>query len=114
MKLFCSAVLGCALVSCAQMKTFKEATVQKAGKFSNSVAGLMPGRSSIPIVKPRQGEMRDLKTGTEQAIAFEKTKKSRPWSFGGMFGGGPADFEEPLLPVTATPLDGDLLPPKVH
>jgi len=94
------------------MKSFKDAASQKAGKLSDSVASLMPGHSSIPIVKPRPGEMRDLKTGQEQSLAFEKTKRGRPW-YSGMFG-GPADFQEPLLPVTATPLDGDLLPPKVH
>jgi hypothetical protein len=113
MKLLCSAFLGCALVSCAQMKTFQAAAAQKAGKLSDSVAGLMPNHSSIPIVKPRPGALKDRPLGTDQALAFEKGRKSHFWSFSGP-SGGPADFQEPLLPVTATPMDGDLLPPKVH
>jgi len=112
MKLLSSAILACLLASCAQMKSIQTAAAQQAGKLSNSVAGIMPGHSDIPIVKARPGDMRDLKLGSDQALAFERNRSrgagSRAW-----IGGGPANLE-PLMPVQPTPLDGDLLPPKVH
>lgn len=82
--------------------------MSKIGEASkSSFAKLMP--SKIPVVEVREKELRELKTGDQQAVAFEKTRRQRFWIFG-----GPADFEEPDLPDTAGVMDGELLPPKME
>ena len=57
----------------------------------------------------RDQDLRELKTGQQQAVAFEKTRRNRFWIFG-----GPADFEEPDLPESAGLMEGELLPPKME
>lgn len=103
MKFLCCVLATGGLVSCAQMNSMKTAAVEKWHNLP------LPGRSRIPIVEPRQGEMRDFKTGHDQAVAFQKTRSRR---FFGIFS-GPVDFKEPQLPADSSTMDGGLLPPKV-
>lgn len=118
MKPICCVFAAFAFASCAQMSHVKDATtgglskvtggMSKIGEASkSSFAKLMP--SKIPVVEVREKELRELKTGDQQAVAFEKTRRQRFWIFG-----GPADFEEPDLPDTAGVMDGELLPPKME
>ena len=93
------------------MSHVKDATAngfsKVSGGVSNSFAKLMPSR--IPVVDVREKDLREVKTGEQQAVAFQKTRRQRFWFFG-----GPADFEEPDLPDTAGVMDGELLPPKME
>ena len=111
MKSICCVFAASILASCAQMNHVKEATVggiSKIGEASkNSFAKLMPAR--IPVVEVREKDLREVRSGQEQAVAYEKTRRQRFWFFG-----GPADFEEPDLPESAGLMDGELLPPKVE
>ena len=113
MKAICCAVAAVSLVSCAQMNHLKTATVSgvsKVGQASkDSFAKLMPQR--IPVVEVRQNELKEIKTGREQAVAFEKERRKGFW--GNLFQ-GPTDFKEPELPVESASMDGELLPPKLE
>ncbi|QJE98370.1 hypothetical protein [Luteolibacter luteus] len=92
----------------SQVKNATAGGLAKIGEASkNSFANLMPSR--IPVVEVRDKDLREVKTGDQQAVAFEKTRRQRFWFFG-----GPADFEEPDLPDTAGVMDGELLPPKME
>ena len=115
MKSICCVFAAFAFVSCAQVKNVTAGSISKVsggmsklGEASkNSFAKLMPSR--IPVVEVREKDLREVKTGQEQAVAFEQTRRKRFWIFG-----GPADFEEPDLPESAGLMDGELLPPKVE
>jgi len=118
MKSICCVFAAFAFASCAQVTHVKEATaggfskvsggVAKLGEASkSSFAKLMPSR--IPVVEVREQDLRELKSGQDQAVAFQKARRNRFWIFS-----GPADFEEPQLPENAGLMDGDLLPPKVE
>ncbi len=118
MKSICCVAAAIACASCAQVNQVKEATAGGFSKVSGGVAKLgeaskegfarfMPSR--IPVVEVRDEDLRELKTGQEQAVAFEKNRRQRFWIFG-----GPADFVEPELPENAGLMDGDLLPPKME
>ena len=120
MKPFCCAIAALSLASCAQVGKFKDATVSGVSKMGSgvaklgtaskdSLAKLMPG-PRIPVVEVRQQDLRDIKTGRDQAVAFEKTKRNSFWGFFS----GPVDFKEPELPVESAAMDGDLLPPKLE
>ncbi|MCW1922589.1 hypothetical protein OKA05_08485 [Luteolibacter arcticus] len=113
--LFC-AIAALSFASCAQVSHLKTATVGGFSKVSgglakagdatkDSFAKLMPAR--IPVVEVREKDLKELKTGEQQALAFEKTRRNRFW---GMFS-GPVDFQEPALPSDAGSMDGELLPP---
>ncbi|MEI7912786.1 MAG: hypothetical protein WCK77_24430 [Verrucomicrobiota bacterium] len=70
-----------------------------------SVANLFP--ASVPIVKVREKDLKELPLGHERALAFEKQRKSGLWAFAGT-----ADFVQPKLPEAGSEMDGSLLPPK--
>ncbi len=99
----CCAVVAVSLASCAQMNQLKNATV--AG-----VSNLMPQR--IPVVEVRQKDLKEIKTGREQAVAFQKDQHRR--GFWGNLFKGPVDFKEPELPVESASTDGEVLPPMVE
>lgn len=98
----CCAIVAVSLASCAQMTQLKNATV--AG-----VSNLMPQR--IPVVEVRQKDLKEIKTGRDQAVAFEKERRRGFW--GSLFQ-GPVDFKEPELPVESASTDGEVLPPMVE
>lgn len=109
MKSLCCVCALLSLASCAQVNKLTTAT---AGGFTkatdatkNSFAKLMPSR--IPVVEVREKDLKELKTGQEQAVAFEKTRRNRFW---GIFS-GPVDFQEPALPEDSGEMDSGLLPP---
>lgn len=106
MKLFSCALIACALASCAQVNSLKTAAAEKVGKISDfSVAKLMPGANRPPIVEVRERELKEIPTGHERAVAFEKSRRHRFWIFG-----GPVDFVEPDLPAEGGVAEGTLLP----
>jgi len=112
MKPICCAIAAAALASCAQVNQLKTATVagmSKMGQASkDSFAKLMPQR--IPVVEVREKDLKETKTGREQAVAFEKERRK---SFWGSIFQGPIDFKEPELPVESASMEGELLPPKL-
>ncbi|MCW1883184.1 hypothetical protein OKA04_00485 [Luteolibacter flavescens] len=105
---FC-AIAAVSLASCAQMGQLKTATAGGFAKVGDatkdSFAKLMPSR--IPVVEVREKDLKEVQSGEQQALAFERTRRNRFWS---MFS-GPVDFQEPMLPVDAGGMDGELLPP---
>lgn len=112
---FC-AIVAVSLASCAQMGQLKTATAGGLSKVSggfakagdatkDSFAKLMPSR--IPVVEVREKDLKEVQSGEQQALAFERTRRNRFWS---MFS-GPVDFQEPALPVDSGGMDGELLPP---
>lgn len=113
MKSICCAIAAVSLASCAQVNQLKTATVAgmtKMGQASkDSFAKLMPQR--MPVVEVREKELKEIKTGQEQAVAFEKERRRSFW--GNLFK-GPVDFKEPELPVESAAMDGELLPPKLE
>lgn len=113
MKAICCAIAAVSLASCAQVKQLQTATVagmSKMGQASkDSFAKLMPQR--IPVVEVRDKDLKEIKTGREQAVAFQKEKRRGFW--GSLFQ-GPVDFKEPELPVESAAMDGELLPPKLE
>lgn len=110
MKFLICASLACIFASCAQVNTFKTAAAEKVGKLSDfSVAKLMPGADRPPVVQVREKDLKEIQTGHDRAVAFEKSRRNRFWIFG-----GPVDFVEPELPADAGISDGSLLPPIVE
>ena len=113
MKPVLCAIAAISLASCAQMTQLKTATVSGMTKFGaaskESLANLMPG-PKIPVVEVREKDLREIKTGKQQAMAYEKTRRGF-WS--SLFN-GPVDFKEPELPVESAAMDGELLPPKLE
>jgi hypothetical protein len=119
MKPLVSLIAVFAFASCAQVGHLKTATAGGLSKVSGGfakvtdaskegIAKLMPSR--IPVVEVREDALKDLPSGHEQALAFEKTRRNRFW---GMFS-GPVDFKEPALPAdfgNTDGMDGGLLPP---
>lgn len=97
--------------SCTQVTRIKEVTTGGISKMTDasrsSIAKLMPAK--VPIVKVREEDLKDLPSGEQQALAFEKTRRNRFWIFK-----GPVDFIEPQLPAGEGELDGNLLPPKME
>ena len=70
-----------------------------------SVADLFP--ASVPIVKVREQDLRDLPLGHQRALAYARQRESGLWAQGGV-----ADFVQPRLPEPGAEIDGSLLPPK--
>ncbi|MEK7952569.1 hypothetical protein [Luteolibacter soli] len=113
MKPLCCAIAALSLASCAQVSQLKTATVGGFSKVSSGLASatdatmakIMPPK--IPVVEVREKDLKPVKTGQEQAVAFEKTRRNSFWN---MFR-GPVDFHEPALPADAGIMDGELLPP---
>ena len=103
------------LVSCSTVKdvgdrssTLVRSTSSAASSGFSALADLMPGRG-IKVVEVREKDLRELPTGQEKALAFQNTRKSGFWIFG-----GPVNFSEPALPDGGTEPDGTLLPPKAQ
>jgi hypothetical protein len=113
MKSLCCAIAALSLASCAQVGQLKTATVGGFSKVSGglakatdaTMAKIMPPK--IPVVEVREKDLKPVKTGEQQVVAFEKTRRNRFWD---MFR-GPVDFQEPTLPADAGGMDGELLPP---
>jgi hypothetical protein len=109
MKSLCCVFAVLSLASCAQVNKLTTATTGGFAKATdatkNSFAKLMPSR--IPVVEVREKDLKELKSGQEQAVAFEKSRRNRFW---GIFS-GPVDFQEPALPEDLGSVDGGLLPP---
>ena len=103
------------LASCAGVKqagqksaSFVKNTTSAATSGFDSLANLIPGRG-IKVVEVREKDLKDLPTGREKALAFQNTRRSGFWIFG-----GPVNYSEPALPDTGAEPDGSLLPPKVQ
>ncbi len=110
MKSVICAIAACVLASCAQVNSFKTAATEQVGKLSDfSVAKLMPGSNRPPVVQVREKELKEIQTGHQRAMAFEKSRRNRFWIFG-----GPVDFVEPELPTDPGVVDGSLLLPVIE
>ena len=107
------------LGSCAGVKqvghksaSFVQNTTSAASSAASSgfgaLANLIPGRG-IKVVEVREKDLKELPTGREKAMAFQNTRRSGFWIFG-----GPVNFTEPALPDAGGEPDGSLLPPKVQ
>ncbi len=109
MKFVICAIAACILASCAQVNSFKTAAAGQVGKLSDFSAKLMPGSNRPPVVQVRERDLKEIPTGHERAVAFEKSRRNRFWIFG-----GPVDFVEPELPSDPGVVDGSLLLPVVE
>jgi hypothetical protein len=110
-----------ASASCGSMQTVKTSTAAGMGKVGEGfgkvgsgigngfgkVADLTmsPFRPGVPVVEARQGALKELPSGHDQAIAYQQ-KQNSFWSFL-----GPINFKEPALPEDGGAIDGGLLPP---
>jgi hypothetical protein len=102
-----SAIAGVfGLVSCAAVCKIGEQTGSKISQLSALAANEIspPG---VKIVEVREKDLKKQPSGRELALAYENTRKSGSWLFG-----GPVDFKEPTLPEPGAEMDGGLLPPK--
>lgn len=117
-------VLGAALLSsCATMKSVSSATTSGVGKMGEAVgsgfgkladAATSPFKPGIPVVEARPEDFREVPTGHDQAIAYQRKQDQRRGLWDRLFS-GPVDFEEPALPDdTDAVLDAGLLPPKAE
>lgn len=123
--LLTSAAITCAgLASCGAVKSVGKssmAAVKKVGSATgagitkvaetakapaNAIAGLMPG-PKVKVVDVREKDLKELPTGKERAIAYERERQRLFWVFS-----APARFEEPALPEPGSEMDGSLLPPR--
>lgn len=102
----CASVKQAGQSSLAMVRHTSAATASTLSSFS--LASLLPG-SSIRIVKAREHDLKDLPTGRERALAYQQSKRSGFWIFGGA-----VDFKEPTLPTHSSEPDGSLLPPKMQ
>ena len=87
---------------------FVRNTTEAASSGFGSLANLIPGRG-IKVVEVREKDLKELPTGREKALAYQNTRRSAFWIFG-----GPANYSEPALPDAGAEPDGSLLPPKVQ
>jgi hypothetical protein len=78
-----------------------------SGLTETPLARLMPA-GGLKVVEARSGDLQDMPTGEERAIAYRKQKRAAFW-----FLSGPVDFQEPPLPEPGSEMDGSLLPPKI-
>jgi hypothetical protein len=120
-----STVIACAgMISCGAVKTMGEssvAAVKKVGSATgagiskvaetakapaDAIAGLMPG-PKVKVVDVREKDLKELPTGKERAIAYERERQRLFWVFS-----APVRFEEPALPEPGSEMDGSLLPPR--
>lgn len=88
--------------------------LSRAGKSVGAGFGAMAGvasspfRPGLPVVDAREEDLKELPSGHDQALAFQKEQQHKRgwWIFGGA-----VDFEEPSLPDSTIGLDAGLLPP---
>ncbi|MFT3990248.1 MAG: hypothetical protein QM680_02445 [Luteolibacter sp.] len=102
------------LSSCGTMKVVKNtatATKNSVAKLGDIKMPSLPkfGREpDIYVVEAREKDLKKVKSGHEQALAYHSTASKRSfWLFK-----GPVDFKEPNLPTAGGEMDGSLLPPK--
>lgn len=89
-----------------ETRSFVGATSTKVSRLSEmTVERVRP--AGVRIVEVREQDLKELPTGHERALAFERSRKSNFWIFN-----GPVDFNEPMLPEMGAELDGSLLPPR--
>ncbi|MGB1131386.1 MAG: hypothetical protein ACPG4K_15135 [Haloferula sp.] len=118
------AATGLLLSSCGAMNSLKSGAMggvsavgsgfSKAGKSVGNGFGAMadaatsPFRPGLPVVEARQEDLKELPSGHDQALAYQKEQQRRRgwWIFGGA-----VDFEEPSLPDSPVGADAGLLPP---
>ena len=105
-----------ALCSCGAMSEIKTGATKFGESIGNGFekmadATTKPFRPGIPIAEPREKDMHELKTGREQAVAYQAEQQRRR---GWFIFGGPVDFDEPALPEIGDPVDAGLLPGKVE
>ena len=87
------------LVSCGNSNVAKIAT-----KPFKSVANLIPKR--IPIAEVRTEDLKEMPTGAEKALAFERKRNRKRFAF------IPGFYKAPTLPdAQSLPADGGILPP---
>lgn len=92
-------------VAAAGEQTHSIAT--RTGLTETPLVRLMPA-GGLKVVEARGGDLQDMPTGQERAIAYRKQKRDAFWFFS-----GPVDFEEPPLPEPGSEMDGSLLPPRI-
>lgn len=63
--------------------------------------------AGVRVVEVREQDLKELPTGSELALAFERNRKADSWMLN-----GPVDFIEPNLPEMGGEMDGSLLPPR--
>ena len=103
-------IVFCALLSsCGAIKQGTASSVSKMGNGFERIADLTtsPFRPGLPVVEAREGDMRELESGHDRALAYqaEQRRKRGWWIFG-----GPVDFEEPALPEIGDSAEASLLP----
>lgn len=110
-----------AIASCGSMQGIKTSTTagmskvgEGFGKVGSGIGSgfgkvadltMSPFRPGVPVVEARQGALKELPSGHDQAIAYQQ-KQNNFWSFL-----GPINFKEPALPEDGGAMDGGLLPP---
>ncbi len=68
-------------------------------------------QDQLEIVQAREGDLKEMPSGKDRALAFDEKRKRSFWSFS-----LPQDFKEPVLPdigLEDNELEGSLLPPKI-
>ena len=94
------------LVSCGTMDAVKSTTAsatKSVRQFSLSDLRL----AKIDVVEVREKDLKEMPSGKDRALAFDRERKRSFWSFLG------GDFKEPSLPaIDDGEIDGSLLPPK--
>ena len=101
------------LVSCATVSKvgessaafMKGATAQVSKLSEAAIDKVRPAQ--IKVVEVREEDLKEMQTGEEKALAYERTRKRGFWFFG-----GPVDFVEPTLPEPGGDMENSLLPPK--
>ncbi|MFT4176698.1 MAG: hypothetical protein QM627_08565 [Luteolibacter sp.] len=103
------------LSSCGTMQTVKTTAtatkdqVAKLGKVRMPKLPKFGGEPDIYVVEAREKDLKKVRSGHEQAVAYHSSTKRNFWIFG-----GPVHFKEPSLPVAGGEMDGSLLPPKAE
>lgn len=114
-----AAAIALGLISCASVKEAGRNSVAAVKSTASGIGSLadkakmpdlammIPGGRKVGVVEVRENELREMPTGHERALAFDRERKRSFWVFG-----GPVEFREPDLPDGGAPLDGSLLPPR--
>ncbi len=92
----------CALVSCA---TVSKVSQNSTALMQSAIDKVRPAQ--IKVVEVREKDLKELPSGQEKALAYEKTRKRGFW-----FLRGPVDFKETALPEPGGDTESSLLPPK--
>ncbi|MES2474904.1 MAG: hypothetical protein V4640_03920 [Verrucomicrobiota bacterium] len=103
-----SGLVSCAAVSKVGQSSatlVKNATSQVSKLSEAAIDKVRPAQ--IKVVEVREKDLKEMPTGEQQALAYEKTRKRSFWFFD-----GPVDFKEPTLPEPGGEMDNSLLPPK--